>query len=162
MTSIAVHVEAGKVTQSLNNLGAAIPHVVNADIQAALESARDDLAKPGKRIAYPVQWDSERQRRAYFATDGFGHGIPYKRTGEYESGWQVKQTGTGTAREFTISNATVWSKWVGGTAYGKNQSNIHTGRWPIAQEVVRLHVEAGLTKTRQDVHDTIQSGGYGL
>jgi hypothetical protein len=162
MTSIAVHVEAGQVTQSLTRLGEAIPRVVNADIEKALTNARDELRIPGQKISYPVHWDSDRQRRAFFATDGFGHGIPYKRTGEYEHGWQVKQTGVGTAREFTISNKTVWSKWVGGTAYGKGQSNIHAGRWPIAQEVVKLHAEAGLAKVRQDVHETLQGGGYGL
>jgi hypothetical protein len=162
MTSIAVHVESKQVTQSLTRLGEAIPHVVNADIQRALELARDELAQPGKPSTSPVHWDSEKQRRAYFATDGFGAGIPYKRTGEYERGWQVKQTGTGTAREFTISNKTVWSKYVGGTAYGKAQSNIHAGRWPLAQEVVKLHVEAGLTKVRRDIHDAIHSGGYGI
>lgn len=28
----------------------------------------------------PYQWQTEKQRRAYFATDGFGTGIPYTRT----------------------------------------------------------------------------------
>jgi len=162
MTSIAVHVESKQVTQSLTKIGEAIPNVTNADIQAALEAAQAELQQPGKPISYPVHWDSEKQRRAYFATDGFGAGIPYKRTGQYGAGWQVKQTGSGTAREFTISNRVAYAKFVGGTAYGKDQSNIHKGRWQLAQEVVRGHVEAGLTKVRQDVHDAVQSGGYGI
>jgi hypothetical protein len=36
--------------------------------------------KPGA-VKYPIQWTSEKQRRAYFATNGFGAGIPYRRTG---------------------------------------------------------------------------------
>jgi len=162
VTSIAVHVESGQVTQSLTRLGEAIPRIVNADILRTLELARDELAQPGKPIKYPVQWDSEKQRRAFFATDGFGRGIPTVRTGAYNAGWKVKQTGSGTAREFTLSNITPYSRYVGGTAYGKAQSNIHAGRWPLAQEVVRLHVEAGLTKARADVHDAIHSGGFGI
>jgi len=162
MTSIAVHVESGQVQQSLTRLGEAIPHVVNADIEEALNNAKYDLQQPGPPITYPVHWDSEKQRRAYFATDGFGAGIPYKRTGKYEGGWEVKQTGTGTAREFTISNRVPYSKYVGGNAYGKQQSNIHSGRWILAQETVRKHAEAGLTKVRQDIHEAIQAGGAGL
>ena len=37
-------------------------------------------AIPGP-VHYPIRWTSERQRRAFFASDGFGRGIPTKRTG---------------------------------------------------------------------------------
>jgi len=32
-------------------------------------------------VKYPIEWTSEKQRKAFFATDGFGGGIPYKRKG---------------------------------------------------------------------------------
>lgn len=38
---------------------------------------------------YPLEWTSERQRRAYFATDGFGAGIPYRRTGRMANSWRL-------------------------------------------------------------------------
>ncbi len=44
--------------------------------------------EPGPPI-YPLRWASERQRRAYFATNGFGKGIPYQRTGKLQDGWDV-------------------------------------------------------------------------
>jgi len=34
-------------------------------------------------------WQSERQRRAYFATGGFGRGIPSTRTGEINDAWEL-------------------------------------------------------------------------
>lgn len=34
-------------------------------------------------VKYPIEWTSEKQRRAFFATDGFGAGIPYKRSGTF-------------------------------------------------------------------------------
>jgi hypothetical protein len=37
----------------------------------------------------PYKWQSEKQRRAFFATDGFGQGIPTKRTGETTSAWTM-------------------------------------------------------------------------
>jgi hypothetical protein len=35
------------------------------------------------------RWKSEKQRRAFFATDGFGKGIPYERTHELRDGWHL-------------------------------------------------------------------------
>ena len=44
---------------------------------------------PGKPH-YPIRWTSERQRRAYFATNGFGRGIPSTRTGGIVGDWQAE------------------------------------------------------------------------
>lgn len=44
--------------------------------------------EPGRPI-YPLRWQTERQRRAFFATRGFGRGIPYRRTGGLLLGWTV-------------------------------------------------------------------------
>lgn len=162
MTDIAVHVEAGQVTQNLDRIGVSLDGVVNADIEQALLNAQYDLQQPGQPIKYPVQWDSEKQRRAYFATNGFGHGIPYERTGAYNAGWRVKQTGYKLAREFTLSNTVKYARWVGGGDMGKEQSRIHRGRWDVAAVVVKRHAEAMLVNVKQSVHDTVQSGGYGL
>ncbi len=35
----------------------------------------------------PYIWTSEKQRRAFFASDGFGRGIPTKRTNELQKSW---------------------------------------------------------------------------
>jgi hypothetical protein len=40
------------------------------------------LGKIPGPVKYPIRWTSERQRRAFFATNGFGRGIPTKRTGD--------------------------------------------------------------------------------
>lgn len=38
---------------------------------------------------YPIKWQTIKQRKAYFATNGFGHGIPYKRTHKLSQSWQT-------------------------------------------------------------------------
>lgn len=38
-------------------------------------------------VKYPIEWTSEKQRKAFFASDGFGHGIPYQRTGKLALAW---------------------------------------------------------------------------
>lgn len=51
------------------------------------------------RPKYKIRWQSERQRRAFFASDGFGKGIPYRRTDKLMKGWKVEiepiQSGAG-------------------------------------------------------------------
>lgn len=97
----------------------------------------EDMREPGKPITYPVQWDSEKQRRAFFATNGFGAGIPYKRTGAYVAGWTKTELPNG----WQVSNQHPAGA-IGGTLQGKPsllaqggsalstwQSRIHRGRW---------------------------------
>lgn len=38
---------------------------------------------------YPLRWKSEKQRRAFFATNGFGRGIGAPRTHALSRGWRV-------------------------------------------------------------------------
>jgi len=46
------------------------------------------LKRPAPPVKRPIQWTSEKQRRAFFATRGFGKGIPTKRTGALQDGWK--------------------------------------------------------------------------
>jgi hypothetical protein len=41
-------------------------------------------------VKRPIRWTSDRQRRAYFATNGFGRGIPTRRTGEIQRAWHFE------------------------------------------------------------------------
>jgi len=81
------------------------------------------MSEPGKPITYPVQWDSEKQRRAFFATNGFGKGIPYTRNGGYERSYAVARLPQGASL-----HAPHPAGAIGGTASGW-QSRIHRGRW---------------------------------
>jgi hypothetical protein len=57
---------------------------------------KDRISEEGEPVRYPIQWDTERQRRAYFATNGFGAGIPYKRTHAMRLGIQTERVPLGT------------------------------------------------------------------
>ena len=111
-------------------------------VRAALENAADELKKPGKKITYPVKWDSEKQRKAFFATNGFGRGIPTQRTDKYRLAWKVKQAKIRGKyiSGFQLTNAVKYSKWVGGDAYGINQSRIHQKRWKVSRDVIDKNI----------------------
>jgi hypothetical protein len=109
-----------------------------ASLAETVDEIKREMSVEGKPITYPSQWDSEKQRRAYFASNGFGQGIPYVRKGNYIRGWAVAQLANG----YSLSNKHPAGA-VGGTLRGVAslkvnealitakswQSNIHKDRW---------------------------------
>jgi hypothetical protein len=87
-------------------------------------SVKERMSEEGKPVRYPIDWDTPKQKRAYFATNGFGHGIPYKRSNRYRFGWDLERGRFGVR----LSNASPAGA-VGGQTSGW-QSKIHRGRWP--------------------------------
>lgn len=120
----------------------------------------DDLRAPVPNVKYPIQWTSEKQRRAYFATDGFGHGIPYKRTGKLLARWEIKRT----AKGITVSNPSRIAKYVIGTLNAKTfDSQIqrfhrNTG-WKPAKPKVSQHLERARSSVIEQFHDGLSGFG---
>jgi hypothetical protein len=93
------------------------------------ENIKTRMSEEGAPIRYPVQWDSEKQRRAFFATNGFGKGIPYKRTHKYRLGWKTTRQPYQGHERVLLSNKHPAGA-VGGMVSGTQwQSRIHRGRW---------------------------------
>jgi len=53
----------------------------------------------------PYQWQSEKQRKAYFASDGFGGGIPYNRTHQLANNWTYAEPGANSIKLMNNSNS---------------------------------------------------------
>ena len=69
------------------------PDVVNVRVNATVNRVRDALlakfrTEPGA-VVYPIKWTSDRQRKAFFASNGFGHGIPYTRSHDLVNAWHL-------------------------------------------------------------------------
>jgi len=69
------------------------PDIVNTMVNATVNRVGDRLLarfrqEPGG-VVYPIQWKSAKQRKAFFASNGFGHGIPYQRTHELVKAWKL-------------------------------------------------------------------------
>jgi hypothetical protein len=133
MTQLTLKVVgADIVRKGLEDLKAEVPKVSRRRIYNTMLKMRTRLRKPGKAIRYPVKWDSDKQRRAFFATNGFGRGIPANRTGRYPAGWNVERAGD---VGYKMINNVPYAKHVGGSAFGTDQSRIHGGRWPLLRDV---------------------------
>lgn len=86
-------------TQVLNDIQAyaqQLPDLVDEGVRRDIRpfvSQRVDqtLRREPPPPKHPLRWQSEKQRRAFFATDGFGHGTTgYKRRHKLVKRWQVR------------------------------------------------------------------------
>lgn len=132
MTQLSVTPKQGyeALDKMVKDLQEALPQSGRLLIFRTLLSVRNRMTKRGDAPTYPIKWDSEKQRRAFFATDGFGRGIPTTRTNRYTDGWKVVKRGEG----YSLVNDSGYAQWVGGNAYGLRQSNIHQGRWRVLRD----------------------------
>lgn len=88
-------------------------------------------AEPGPP-RYPIRWKSTKQRRAFFATNGFGRGIPTKRSGALSSSWKVRTVFSADGGEIIARNDTPYARYV----QGDDAQPFHIDRWPQAAPIV--------------------------
>lgn len=106
--------------------------------------AAQSLAKlktiPGKP-RYPIRWSSERQRKAYFASRGFGRGIPSMRTGEIVGAWQGQFVATSEGGTLTLINSNPAVQYLQGARV--QGFHLDTGWVQIDDVVTDAHKEMG-------------------
>jgi len=95
------------------------------------------MKQRARKPRYPITWDSERQRRAYFATDGFGAGIPYGRTQKLNNSYYLQARAVRSGAIVVMGNRDPKSPYVVGALNRRNrqrQSAIHKSRWKLARD----------------------------
>ena len=125
---------------------------LKATVQPAVQKQVDDLLgeDPGP-VKYPFEFSTARSRAAYFATKGFGRGIPYRRTGQLRKSWKVDITRRGENSYMVIYNPADAAQYVYGSAtqrqvpghrntgWGKDQQ---TAAQLIQEDAVDLIIDA--------------------
>ncbi len=137
MTQISIQVGPGAkmVRAGLQNLQKEIPLVGRKPIYEMMKRIQDEMQKEGdKRVpGNPVHWDSLLQQRAFFASNGFGGGIPHQRTGAYQSGMVIEKTDRG----YIFISKSPETQFIGGDAYGLVHSEINKPQnWPNFRDAV--------------------------
>lgn len=69
---------------------------------------------PSASGAPTLRWKSERQRRAFWATNGFGKGIPYERTGDLQAGYRITAIDDGSGGILEVTNNVPYARFVVG------------------------------------------------
>lgn len=124
------------VRKGLADLEAEIPKIARRDIYDMMREVRSIMRTPGRRPTYPIQWDSDKQRRYVLALLRSQDNLPYQRTDELPSGWDIERTGHG----YRLFNRAPQAVYLYGNFEGARQSKIHEGRHPIVQQAVEAHI----------------------
>jgi hypothetical protein len=142
MPWLSIQISSAQVERGLAQFAQGLPRAATLPIAKALALALESVSKPAPHPTYPIQWDSPRQRAAYYASGGFGRGIPYRRSGDYGSGWQVQGniSSEGATNGYALINTNERARYVQGDAQGSGQSRIHRGRWPLVSDVVNAAI----------------------
>jgi hypothetical protein len=140
--SLKITPPARLIQKRFENLRKRIPEISRKRLYDAAVAIRHEMKQPGAKPDYPIPWDTRNQQKAFFASDGFGRGIPTKRNNDYIKGWQVIRAENG----YDVGNPLAHAQFIGGTARSTNrQSRIHRGRWNLFK-VVKDKVLARLPK----------------
>jgi hypothetical protein len=112
----------------------------NAVRPAILLEVRDLVATYPGTVRYPFAFSTDKSRRAYFATKGFGRGIPYKRTGTLARAWEVHYSFAEGKGQIIVVNTANAAKYVYGTPRQRQvPGHAHTG-WgrdlPVAFQLI--------------------------
>lgn len=73
---------------------------------------------PPQSAGFGIQWKSRKQQQAYFASKGFGRGIPTQRTGGLRYGWHYETRSSETSISVKIYNTAQSQEWRGGINVG--------------------------------------------
>lgn len=130
----------------------AILSEVVLDVASENEAAiLDDLSFVPGPVSRPVEWETPRQMRAFFATDGFGGGIPHRRKAQKPMGWEVQLETRGAITTIGIQNIWNAARYVFGNLIGApkgdQQKMHHNTGWQLAAPKV--------TRWFDELNDTI-------
>lgn len=108
--------------------------VANEEMDAALAvivpPALNELSHEPGPVKYPIEWTSEKQRRAFFATNGFGRGIGAARTHDLSQSWGIVKTALGNDIVVAFDNPQPYAKFVYGSL-SKTNPGLHQQRFHV-------------------------------
>jgi hypothetical protein len=101
----------------------------------------------------PYKWQTEKQRRAFFATDGFGRGIPTERTGETTNAWMMT-TKDSNWTQVKIENDSPGAFFVQGD--GQQRGHKADG-WRKVADIIKTNTAGAMQKAFKAVNDWLRS-----
>lgn len=129
----------------------------DAGVEAANEYIIDVMRLYPPRVNHKTKryiWNSEKQRRAFFATNGFGRGIPTRRTQQLASSWET----VGKGKEQAILSTAEYADYVVGN---KMQHGHVADGWSSVKMTIRERTEKIIRKFDAGVKNAIKRLGLG-
>lgn len=101
----------------------------------------------------PYIWQSEKQRKAFFASDGFGAGIPTQRTGEMSAAWSYTESNSDWGR-VNIINDSGYAGFVMGNA---QQDGHKQDGWRYYLDVVQSNMAGAMRSALSEVNKWLKT-----
>lgn len=128
-------------------------------LQSTVEEIKRIMQRAGLLVRYPINWDSQKQKRFVIAKLRRENNLPYQRSGAHSAGWFSESVANG----YTLSNIGNKAVFLYGTASGNGlpgaskvlptgQSHIHEGRWRLVRPVI----DAVLSKLPRKILDAFR------
>lgn len=144
MASNKVSAALRKVAKNITDAPAKFARLMKARGSNAAPKALAMLQREPGSPRYPIRWTTERQRKAFFATDGFGRGIPTRRSGEIKGAWKVEFIPDSRGGMLVLSNEHPAARFV----QGFDQQG--------------FHADTGWVTTAQASDEFFAQGGYAV
>jgi len=97
-----------KIDLEIDDIGEAVIQEIKPEL---LDELQDMPSKRSYPNQYPVEWTSDLQRKAYFASGGFGKGIPTVRDDTLINSWEIEWENS----SIITRNKNKWAKFVVGS-----------------------------------------------
>ena len=158
MTQITIKTQGAEIVrQGLQDLGAEVPKIGRLGIYRGMQSIVRRMKTPGSPPTYPINWDSEKQKRFVLAMLRSRDDLPYTRNGRYIAEWGIVKSGE---IGYMIHNEAPQAVYIGGNYEGMRQSRIHEGRWPVFHDEVEAELEKMPTEIESHITYYARSKGF--
>ncbi|QPC83779.1 hypothetical protein G4Y79_05210 [Phototrophicus methaneseepsis] len=152
--SIVVGGDIDALNKKLNQIKAIAKrpheHVKPETRKKFLVRVRYTIGRYPGAVRYPIEWDSEKQRRAYFASNGFGGGIPYRRSRNFDRQWAEEAKDS----TFTFKNRSPRSSFI----VGEDQQPFHANTgWVTAADKEPELIDTFTQMAGDDVFEAIRT-----
>jgi hypothetical protein len=132
MSKFTLKIHGQLVRQGLEQLDEEIPKVGRQRIYLRMLRIKTRMSADAPKPHYPIEWDSEKQKKFVLAKLRKEGNLPYRRRGQTRRGWALSQVNDG----YRLSNEEPAAFFVyGDLMKRKSQSRIHAGRWPLTKTV---------------------------
>lgn len=121
-----------EIERNLTGLPKAYQNALRGKVFAA-QTLRELKRIPGPPN-YKIRWTSDRQRAAFFASNGFGRGIPTRRKGKIAEDWEVLFIPSDDGAILVLSNPHPEAKFIHGPQPFGQGFHIDTG-WTQIDEI---------------------------
>lgn len=130
--------------RSRNAMRTELQTIVKPVVQAKVDELYGTA--PGK-VQYPFEFGTDKSRRAFFATNGFGRGLPTPRSNQLPTSWVVEFSSQFIADALRIYNNKSYAQFVYGSPLQRQIPGHRRTGWQLYNDPAKIKAILDTAKT---------------